>query len=140
MTSSCFNDSLCGLRRLIGVEVRRHLKGIPRETLAEFEDGDLLQGAAAMATDPGYQREALRALSALLHRVHGQPVVILIDEYDTPVHAAWQHGYYDELMDFMRGLLSGAFKDNPHAFKCVITGILRVARESVFSGLNNLKV
>ncbi len=64
--------------------------------------------------------------------------MILIDEYDTPIHAAWQYGYYEDMIAFMRGLLSAALKDNPHIFKGVLTGILRVAKESIFSDLNNL--
>ena len=83
---------------------------------------------------------ALWKLSELLHRHHGERVVILIDEYDTPIHEGMLQGYYDRTVRFFRNLLSSALKDNSHLFKSVITGILRVAKESLFSGLNNLKV
>ena len=83
---------------------------------------------------------SLRRISEWLHRATGDQVVILIDEYDTPLHAAWQNGYWDEAVELFRGLLGAAFKDNRHLFKGVLTGILRVAKESIFSGLNNLEV
>ncbi|MEM9460101.1 MAG: AAA family ATPase [Myxococcota bacterium] len=84
--------------------------------------------------------DALRELSRWLALHHGEPVVILIDEYDTPLHAAYHGKYYEQAVGHLRGLLSGGFKDNPHLFKGVLTGILRVAKESIFSGLNNLAV
>ena len=79
-------------------------------------------------------------LSKWLHQSTGQPVIILIDEYDTPIHAAWDQGYYPQIIDFMRAFLSSACKDNSYLFKAMITGILRVAKESIFSGMNNLGV
>jgi hypothetical protein len=84
--------------------------------------------------------ESLKRLSYQLAEVYGQKPVILIDEYDTPIHAAWVKGYYDEMIDFMRNLLSAAFKDNPYLFKGVLTGCLRISKESIFTGLNNLSV
>jgi hypothetical protein len=83
---------------------------------------------------------ALRALCAYLHRAHGEKVVLLLDEYDAPIHAGHAHGYAPEILDFFRAFLSSGLKGNPHLFKAVITGILRVAKESIFSGLNNLGV
>ncbi|HSO00538.1 MAG TPA: AAA family ATPase [Candidatus Nanopelagicales bacterium] len=83
---------------------------------------------------------ALGDLSRYVSRHHRQPVVILIDEYDTPIHEAYLHGYAKEVLQFFRAFLTGGLKGNPHLFKGVLTGILRVARESLFSGLNNLMV
>ncbi len=97
---------------------------------------DIVSGRAE---DDAYSL-ALKKLSQYLHRACNAPPVILIDEYDTPIHASWQYGYYDEMISFMRGVLSAGLKDNPNIFKGVITGILRVAKESIFSDLNNLKV
>ena len=84
--------------------------------------------------------QSILLLSTLLHRHYHKPVVILIDEYDMPINSAYTQGYYEELVGFLRNLLSGAFKDNPSLFKGVMTGILRIARESIFSGLNNIEV
>ena len=135
-----FATTLGALRMLIGREVRRHLATTGEAGLKGFPDARILETLATGEGTTVTFEESLRALSAFLHRVHGEPAVILVDEYDTPVHAAWQYGYYEELMDFMRGFLGAGLKDNPHAFKSVLTGILRVAKESIFSGLNNLAV
>ncbi len=83
---------------------------------------------------------ALKHLTRLLAEHHGEQVVILLDEYDSPIHAGYTLGYYDEVIAFFRDFLSGGFKDNTHLFKGVLTGILRVAKESLFSGLNNIEV
>jgi hypothetical protein len=83
---------------------------------------------------------ALKKLSEYIHSYFEQKVIILIDEYDVPIQAAYLNNYYAEAIEFMRNLLSGAFKDNNFLQKGLITGILRVAKESIFSGLNNLKV
>jgi len=83
---------------------------------------------------------SLKDLSDYLYRFHNKKVVILIDEYDTPIHTAFYYNYYDKVISFMRNFLSAAFKDNVYLYKGVITGILRVSRESIFSGLNNLGV
>ncbi len=84
--------------------------------------------------------QSLKTLSEALHLHHGQPVVILIDEYDTPIHASWANDFYKEAVNFFRNFFSAGMKDNKHVFKGVMTGILRVAKEDMFSGLNNLGV
>jgi hypothetical protein len=84
--------------------------------------------------------QALLRLTDWLHRLHGERVVVLIDEYDTPIHAAALGGFGEEVVHFFRVFLGAGLKDNVHLFKSVITGILGVARENIFSGLNNLKV
>jgi len=83
--------------------------------------------------------ESLKRLSEYLYRFYNQKVVILIDEYDTPIQAGYNR-FYENAISFMRNLLSGAFKDNKFLYKGVITGILRVSKESVFTGLNNVSV
>ncbi|MCP4692259.1 MAG: AAA family ATPase [Desulfobacterales bacterium] len=83
---------------------------------------------------------SLKDLIALLRRRYNERVIVLIDEYDTPVHSGYLEGYYKDVVSFMRGFLGGGLKDNADVEKGVITGILRVARESIFSDLNNLTV
>jgi len=78
-------------------------------------------------------------LSEFLYRYYNQKVIILIDEYDTPIQAGYKN-FYEDAISFMRTLLTGAFKDNSYLYKGVITGILRVSKESIFTGLNNLSV
>jgi hypothetical protein len=131
-------------------ECLEDIKGLLMKLYVEHDD--LLQGpmhpseaATFRALQQGKAsatqcRGALLALSRHLHRHHGQKVVILVDEYDTPLHEAFVRGYYEEAVRFFRGLLSGALKDNDHLFKGVLTGILRIARESLFSDLNNIGV
>ena len=80
---------------------------------------------------------SIKNLSAWLERVHGKPTYILLDEYDTPLHAAYTGQYYDELIDFIRSFMVQTFKDNPHLKQAVIIGILKVAQESLFSDFNN---
>ena len=82
----------------------------------------------------------LQTLTECLSIHHGIKPWLLIDEYDTPIYAAYAGNYYDEMIQFMRGLFSAALKNNPYLNKAVITGILRIAKESLFSGVNNLEV
>jgi hypothetical protein len=91
------------------------------------------------ADDVAYQFSLL-LLSRCLAQHHGRDVVILIDEYDSPIHAGWVSGYGAEVLGFFRTYLNAGLKGNPHLFKAVVTGILRIAKESVFSDLNNLAV
>ena len=84
--------------------------------------------------------DALKMLSKMLAIHHGTPVIIMIDEYDTPIQEGYLAGYYDRIIEFIRNLFSGGFKDNQDLVFGFLTGILRVAKESVFCGINNLKV
>jgi hypothetical protein len=85
-------------------------------------------------------RDSLANLSRYLYKHHGVKPWILIDEYDSPIQAGYLHGYYNSIIQVMRGLFGTAFKDNPSVEKVIITGILRVSKESLFSGVNNIKV
>lgn len=92
--------------------------------------------------NPGEVRmqRSLLLLSELLTAHWGMPPLVLLDEYDTPIHVAFDKGYYDRMIVFMRNFMSMVFKDNTSVFRGVITGILRVSKESIFSGLNNIAV
>lgn len=83
---------------------------------------------------------ALYQLSDFLYRYYGKKVIILLDEYDTPMQEAYVHGYWDELVSFTRSLFNSAFKTNPALERGIMTGITRVSKESIFSDLNNLEV
>lgn len=83
---------------------------------------------------------ALRHLTERCAESTGERVVVLIDEYDAPLHAAWLHGYWDQAVAFFSAFLSEGLKDNRHLFRGVLTGILHVAKENIFSGLNNVTV
>ena len=88
--------------------------------------------------DASIFKNSLKMLTLWLHRYYQKKTVVLIDEYDTPIHAAYINSFYDPMIEFMRGWLGEGLKDNPYLEKAVLTGILRIAKESIFSGLNNL--
>lgn len=83
---------------------------------------------------------AINQLSEYLYRYYDKKVIILLDEYDTPLQEAYVHGYWRELVDFTRGLFNATFKTNPCLARAIMTGITRVSKESIFSDLNNLVV
>lgn len=83
---------------------------------------------------------SLMMLAKMLHEYHGTEPIVIIDEYDTPIQQGYSCGFYDDVVLFIRNLFSGVFKDNKHLKYGFLTGILRVAKESIFSGLNNLKI
>ncbi|MDD6698470.1 MAG: AAA family ATPase [Veillonellaceae bacterium] len=90
--------------------------------------------------DLGLMRRALTLFCKMLRNHYGRNAVLLIDEYDAPLQSAWSHGYYDEAIDFYRGFFASALKSNPALDFSILTGVLRIAKESIFSGLNNLEV
>ena len=83
---------------------------------------------------------SLKNLSGFLSRYYGKKVMILLDEYDTPLQEAWVYGYWQEMVEFIRGLFNSTFKTNPYLERAVMTGITRISKESIFSDLNNLEV
>ena len=85
-------------------------------------------------------QRALKDLGGYLERYYGKKVIILLDEYDTPMQEAYLNGYWEEFTGFMRSLLNAAFKTNPYLERAIMTGITRVSKESIFSDLNNLNV
>ena len=137
--SSSYQETLNKIYTLIRTEVGRFERDIEDifDSLTREDKRNFSDIVNKEATKEIYEI-SLGLLSKLLYTKYNQEVVILIDEYDTPVHAAYLNGYYDEFISFIRNFLSGAFKDNSYLFKGVITGILRVSRESIFSGMNNL--
>ena len=84
--------------------------------------------------------DSLRTLSQLLEKHYGRKTILLIDEYDVPLDKAFQAGYYDEMVSLIRNLLGNALKTNDSLYFAVLTGCLRISKESIFTGLNNLKV
>lgn len=127
------------IREALSDEYKRHLYLLESDKCNEFDKKyfrNIVEGKVTEVSLTG----AFRTLSTMLHTHYGKPVVILIDEYDTPIQHGYTGGFYDQIIGFMRNLLSGAFKDNSNLAYGFLTGILRVAKESIFSGLNNLTV
>ncbi|MBI4601931.1 MAG: AAA family ATPase [Planctomycetes bacterium] len=124
---------------LIGREVMRLAPLF--ETVLKPTDRASLDDLTCRRAAPALLEEALYLLSDWLHKATGEKVFILIDEYDTPIHDAFgDEKQYEKVVAFFRNFFSAGLKDNPHLEKGVLTGILRVAKESMFSGLNNLQV
>lgn len=132
------------LTELIGVEAERFAFLADSEKLTENERGKyraiihLVNGKYSM--DEDMLVSSLQTLSQLLCRHYGQKAMILIDEYDVPLDKAFQHGYYKEMVSLIRGLFGQALKTNDDLQFAVLTGCLRVSKESIFTGLNNFKV
>ncbi len=107
--------------------------------ILDFEKNDLLEMMQKKASQDTYAYSLLK-LSKYLYRHHGKKVIILLDEYDTPIIEGYREGYYSQVIKFMQVFLGGAFKDNPYLEKGLITGIMRIARESIFSEMNNVGI
>ncbi|HIY59572.1 MAG TPA: ATP-binding protein [Candidatus Eisenbergiella pullistercoris] len=132
--------SLAMLKKAVGAEFSRHWQAV--------HDSGKLTGAALEryvrlrdlnGSDADYA-DALKYLSECLHACFGEKAMILIDEYDVPLENAWFHGFYDDVLFPVRSLFESALKTNDNLAFAVVTGCLRISRESIFTGLNNLRI
>ena len=126
------------IRKLISLEFIRHSELEESTALGIYEKEQYHRLASDNANEVDCQM-GLQILSLLLHKHYGQECIIIIDEYDTPIQQGHHCNFYPEIVNFMRNFFSGGLKDNPHLAFGFLTGILRVANESIFSGMNNLK-
>ena len=122
---------------IIADEYARHSELRSSDALDVYEKEFYEKIVSKRATNVELAQSLFR-LSMLMKKHYGESAVIIIDEYDTPIQSGHTNGFYDEVISFMRNLLSGCFKDNRNLAFGLLTGILRVAKESIFSGLNNL--
>lgn len=136
--SMTWEETFQKIRRLISLEFIRHneLETSSVLTAYEKEQYHLLAGDSGDEVDC---QMGLQLLSLLLHKHYGRECIIIIDEYDTPIQQGHTCNFYPEIVNFMRNFFSGGLKDNPHLAFGFLTGILHVAKESIFSGMNNLK-
>lgn len=136
--SMTWEETFQKIRRLISLEFIRHneLETSSVLTAYEKEQYHLLAGDSGDEVDC---QMGLQLLSLLLHKHYGRECIIIIDKYDTPIQQGHTCNFYPEIVNFMRNFFSGGLKDNPHLAFGFLTGILRVAKESIFSGMNNLK-
>ena len=111
-----------------------------RVTRWETEGKQELPAGGERTAVMGTLQIAMQKLCLFLHKHYGRKVIVLLDEYDTPMQEAWLHGYWDEISLFMRRLMNATFKDNNHLERGLLTGITRVSKESIFSDLNNIDV
>ena len=117
---------------------RQHRDDIDADSLGD-QERDLLEGRTPFV-DPMVAPNSLARLCELLEQSMGKRCIVLLDEYDTPLHEAWVGGFWHEVNEFVRAFFNSSFKSNPSMERALLTGITRVARESIFSDLNNPKV
>lgn len=134
-----WEDSLRNIASVLSGEFLRHKELLQSTKVNEF-DKQYYQKVAAQKADEVELGQSLLILSRMLDEHYGIAPVIIIDEYDTPIQQGYTVGFYDQSVSFMRNFFSGGLKDNTHLSYGFMTGILRVAKESIFSGLNNLKI
>ena len=144
-TGERFEDAKVMLRRIIGKEAMRFrflLKSdrIDDAERSQYEALVSMDNTGAFTMSDELLKDSLQTLSQLLQRHYGQSVIMLIDEYDVPLDKAYQLGYYDSMVELVRILFGNAFKTNDSLNFAVLTGCLRISKESIFTGLNNFKV
>ena len=145
VSGRCFDEALEMLRGVIGKEALRFQFLMQSDVLTEIERSQY--GALVHINDHGEYAmsnqilaDSLSILSQSLQKHYGKNVILLIDEYDVPLDKAYQSGYYDKMVDFIRRMFGRALKTNDSLQFAVLTGCLRISRESIFTGLNNFKV
>ena len=136
--SSSFDEAKKSLFYLIEKLYNRYDFLLKEDSLNEKEKDFIKNISANM--DNYSAISSLGTLSEFLCRYYGKKVIILLDEYDTPLQEAWVYGYWKEMVEFIRGLFNSTFKTNPYLERAVMTGITRVSKESIFSDLNHLNV
>ena len=133
-----YTDAVSGIKRVICDEIQKYIFLKDWDGLTDEEKNNLNNITYGMDTVTA--QEAINNLSNYLSRYYGKKVIILLDEYDTPMQEAYTNGYWEELVAFTRSLFNSTFKTNPYLERAIMTGITRVSRESIFSDLNNLEV
>lgn len=139
-----FEDALGAMRSIIGEEALRFRFLLESRRLMEEERKqyqgliDIEKGSFSMSNE--VLKNSLQTLSSLLYKHYNHKVIILIDEYDVPLDKAQQYGYYDQMVMFVRNMFSKALKTNKSLYFAVLTGCLRISKESIFTGLNNMKI
>ena len=139
-----YQDAVEALRNVIGLEAMRFSFLADSDRLTDSEK-ELYKGYTEVRNGSFTMTESmitasLRNLSMLLFRHYGRQVILLIDEYDVPLDKAFQDGYYDAMVLLMRSMLGNGLKTNPNLYFAVLTGCLRIAKESIFTGVNNFNV
>ena len=133
-----FEEAYKKICRALAEEFRRHQYLLEGNSLAD-DQKIMFQKIMAEQADYSAYNDALKFLSECLWQYHGKNTIILIDEYDVPLENAYLEGFYDRMIQFIRSLFESALKTNPYLEKSMITGCLRISKESIFTGLNNLE-
>ncbi len=139
VNGSSYENALKKLSRVIKKEARRHQYLLKSDKLSDV-DKDSLRELYTPYLDEDVQQESLSLLSEMLSKHHKRNTIILIDEYDVPLDKSHQKKYYAQMVEHIRAMFSSALKTNEYLYFAVITGCLRIAKESIFTGLNNFKI
>ena len=144
-TGRTFDEAKSMLRRLIGKEAQQFQVLMQSDRLTELEHQQYktlihMNDKGIFTMEDEVLKDSLFTLSQLLKKHYEQDVIMLIDEYDVPLDKAYQSGYYDDMVELIRSLFGNAFKTNDSLYFAVLTGCLRISKESIFTGLNNFKV
>ena len=139
INGTSYDDALRKMSSVIKKLARKYQYLLESDKLTEV-DKDSLKELYAPSLDGNVQEESLSLLSEMLYKHYGQKVIILIDEYDVPLDKAYQKHYYAEMVEHIRALFSLALKTNENLEFAVITGCLRIAKESIFTDLNNFNM
>ncbi len=134
-----YEDALKIMSRVLKKEARRHQYLLESGRLTDI-DKESLRELYVKYLDEDVQQESISLLSEMLGKHYGTGVIILIDEYDVPLDKAYRHHYYPQMVQLLRSMFSQALKTNKNLEFAVVTGCLRIARESIFTGLNNFMV
>ena len=133
-----YNDSISSIKEII-IRIYRYFARLLDKTKFSDWEKELFSSINDTTSDQKLKRSLCNLSECLTYRYGNKPI-ILLDEYDAPLQEAWVKGYWDELVDFMRGFLNSTFKTNPYLERGLLTGVTRISKESIFSDLNNLEV
>lgn len=138
-TGFTHKNALDMVKNLVAEEYQRHSYLADSDILDSIEKAQFNR-IRSMKIEEGDLESSLRTLTRLLNKHFNRKVILLIDEYDVPLDKSFIHDYYDEMVEFMRKFLGGALKSNSNVEFAVVTGCLRISKESIFTGLNNFKM
>ena len=139
VNDSNYEKMILGLKTAILDMYREHRYLLESDKIYEDEKAKIMDILYAREDEVAL-KNSIREISGYLYRYYNKPVMLFIDEYDVPIQSAYVEGYYEEVIKFLKTFYGTTFKDNPYLEKTVLTGVSRVAKESIFSGANNFKV
>ena len=139
VNDTSYENMLLDLKTAILEMYREHMYLLDSDKIYEFEKNKIMD-ILYTREDETALKTSVRELSGYLYRHYEKPVMLFIDEYDVPIQSAYVEGYYEQAIKFLKTFYGTTFKDNPYLQKTVLTGVSRVAKESIFSGANNFDV
>ena len=137
--ATSYENMMSDFKRLMSNVYKEHIYLLESDKIHQFEK-NRIEAILNEIEDETTLKNAIRDLSEYLNRYYERPAILLVDEYDVPIQTAYVEKYYDEAIKFLKSFYTTTFKDNPYLQKTVLTGVSRIEKESIFSGMNNLNV